>query len=247
MSGPVSVCSAYFSRSSRRPDRAEDAERSKSSEEGGVWTISSSRIVRRSRLSPGAVRTGRRSAAVFFARATVFFATGAVRVFAADGAARRALVPVFRADAVFFLLAVIFRAVFFRADTVFLRAGAAFLRTDAVFLPADIVFFLPADRLRPAFRRVVAAFRGAAFRLAAVRLAMSSSFLRPTGPPCRRPLVQKRVQGYLDSRPISYVKSIAYRRRTVPCRGSGCDPWPPSRVRLPEDGAVPTMQSPSPL
>ena len=40
------------------------------------------------------------------------------------------------------------------------------------------------------------------------------------------------VQAYLDSRPISYVNSIAYRRRTIPCRGSGCDPRPPSRVRL---------------
>jgi hypothetical protein len=84
-------------------------------------------------------------------------------------------------------------------------------------------------------RRVVAAFRPAAFfRLAAFPLAplaiVSSSFLCPN-----------QLQAYLDSRPISDVSSIAYRRRTIPCRGSGCDPRPPSRARLPEDEAVPTM------
>src|SRR5687767_8157924 len=196
--------------------------------------MSSSRMVRRSRLRPGAVRAGTRSV-----RAAVFFAAGAARFFAAigvarlatlpmTGAARLTVAPFFRADAVF-LLAVIFRTdvVFFRADAVFLRAGA-FFRADAVFVPAD--------RVRPALRRVVAAFRGAALRLAAFRLAMSCSFLRPNP-----------VQGYLDSRPISYVKSIAYRRRTIPCRGVDATVRPPSRVRLPEDGAVPTMHSPSPL
>ena len=47
------------------------------------------------------------------------------------------------------------------------------------------------------------------------------------------------VQAYLDSRPISYVNSIAYRRRTIPCRGSGCDPRPPSRTASRKTGRCP--------
>jgi hypothetical protein len=103
-----------------------------------------------------------------------FLATSAARFFATGVARFTFLAPIFRAGAVF-LRAVIFRAgaVFFRADAFFLPAA---FRTDAVFFPAD--------RVRPALRRVVAAFPRAVFRLAAFRLAMSSSsFLRPTGPP----------------------------------------------------------------
>jgi hypothetical protein len=136
----------------------------------------------------------------------------------ATGAARFIfLTPVFRADAVFLVTAVVREdAVFFRVDAFFVLAD---LRTDTAFLPAE--------RVRPVLRRVVAAFRRAVFRTAAFRLAMSSSFLR-----------LNQVPAYLDSGPISDVKSIAYRRRTILCMGSGCDPWPPS-YRLSEDGAVP--------
>jgi hypothetical protein len=51
------VCSSKRSFISRLPVRTADAERSRSSDEGGVWTTSSSTIVRRARLRLGAVRT----------------------------------------------------------------------------------------------------------------------------------------------------------------------------------------------
>ena len=59
IAGLVSVCSWNFSDSSRRPLRAADAERSRSSEEGGDGTMSSSRTMRRSRLSAGTLRRDR--------------------------------------------------------------------------------------------------------------------------------------------------------------------------------------------
>src|SRR5262245_41697798 len=137
MAGPVSVCSSYRSRSSRRPERAADAERSKSSEDGGVGTISSSRMVRRSRLSPGAVRTGTGDFATAFFAVTFFAAAFFAATFLATGAVRfRALATVFEAT----------RAV-------------AFFRADAVFLLADFfAAFLPIERERPTLPRVLAAF-----------------------------------------------------------------------------------------
>jgi len=91
-------------------------------------------------------------------------ATDAVRFFATGAARFIFLAPAFRADAVFFLTVV------FRADATFFRADAFFLLAD---LRTDAAFF-PAERVRPALRRVVAAFRRAVLRAAAFRLAMSS-------------------------------------------------------------------------
>ena len=64
------MCSSNFSSSSRRPDRAADAVRSRSSEDGGDGTRSSSEIVRRSRFRPGAVRAGGRDRRLSSSRST---------------------------------------------------------------------------------------------------------------------------------------------------------------------------------
>jgi len=52
-------------------------------------------------------------------------------------------------------------------------------------------------------------------------------------------LPKKSVPAYLDSRPISDVSSIAYRRRTILCKGSGCDPRPLSRTASRKTGRCP--------
>jgi hypothetical protein len=191
--------------------------------------------------------------------ASFFLAIGAARLatFPTTGAARLTNDFVERAargrDA---LRAVTtFFAAFLRADAVVFADAllAAFFLAGAVFFLADAAF--PTDRVRPTLRRVVAvfrpaAFRLAAFRLAALRLAMSVPFCVPPGrlkaAPYEKPWTarrwpprQDRVRAYLDSGPISDVKSNAYRRRTIPCRGSGCDPRPPSRVRPQTMGRCP--------
>ena len=71
------MCSSRRSRSSRRPVRAADAERSRSRDDGGVGTMSSSRMVRRSRSSPGGFRRGTLRDA---SRAAVALADKAARV-----------------------------------------------------------------------------------------------------------------------------------------------------------------------
>jgi len=130
-------------------------------------------MVRRSRLSPGAVRAG--------ARSVRFFATGGalLALFPAAGAARLTrLAAAFRAGA------------FRRALAVARRADAgrlAVLRAvEVFFLPADAALravFLRAARLALAFRRTGAFFRAvfrvAAFRLAPLAICVSFSFLRP--------------------------------------------------------------------
>jgi hypothetical protein len=69
---------------------------------------------------------------------------------------------------------------------------------------------------------------------------VSYSVRPPSVWPCPVPFCAPiRVQAYLDSRPISYVNSIAYRRRKIRCRGSGCDPRPPSRAASGKTGRCP--------
>src|SRR5687768_7497559 len=176
--GPVSVCSAYRSRSVRRPLRADDAVRSRSSEEGGVdWTMSSSLITRRSRFRPGAFRTG-----------TEVFAWAAVRFAAAcAGLRREAGADCLRAAVAELPPAVLRAAAFGAARLTALRVaalralararGAVALRpaflARAVFFTAFAVrrgaVFLALARVRPAaFRLTPAFFRPAreAFRLA---------------------------------------------------------------------------------
>src|SRR5262245_33413432 len=180
MAGLVSVCSSNRSFISRRPVRTAEAERSRSSEDGGVWTTSSSAIVRRARLSPGAVRTG--------TRLVLGRGAGAERGVAVRAGDFGAAV-FFRAMAVF--LAVLF-ALFLTATAfaarrgAVLRVGAFALRESFLALRRTLAradFFTTrlrpaalreADRRRAAPRREVPPFRRVA--RAALRFAIAGSF-----------------------------------------------------------------------
>src|SRR5688572_23204231 len=174
--GPVSVCSAYRSRSVRRPLRADDAVRSRSSDEGGVdWTMSSSLITRRSRFKPGALRTSTLlGAAVRFAAACPGLRreAGADCLRAAVAGLRRAVLrgAAFGAARLTALRAAALRALARARGAVALRPA---FRARAVFLTAFAgrrgPAFLALARVRPAaFRLTPAFFRPAreAFRLA---------------------------------------------------------------------------------
>src|SRR5262245_38580440 len=183
--GLVSVCSTTRSCSSRRPVRAAEAVRSRSSEEGGLGTRSSSWTTRRARFSAGAVRATFAIAARFLRAAgsfaeevfAAFLAFGAVFVFSA----------VFLAfSAVFFVLAEL-RAEVARTFlavrlTVTLRAvlRAAARRFGALEALGRAVFFraLAREPLATAFERdcpelprraVLRPLAGAALRLAIAR------------------------------------------------------------------------------
>src|SRR6185436_19736592 len=171
MAGLVSVCSWNFSDSSRRPLRADDADRSRSNEDGGDGTMSSSRTMRRSRLSAGTLRA---AAGALRAAALRAEALGAALLRAAGLAVR---FRAFRRPAAFRACA----AVTLRARG---RFGAAFRRAGL------------ADALRRAWRagalrrraRPADALRGRVFlrpvARAALRLAIAQSFL-PTLTVCR--------------------------------------------------------------
>jgi hypothetical protein len=133
MAGPVSVCSSNFSRSSRRPLRAADAERSRSREDGGDGSRSSSGATRRGRVTAAA--GGR----VVVRRAVSVRVTGGVRAvagvrFRALGAVRD-LLPVRRAPADF--------AFAFRAAAVRMADFCADFCAD--FRAADAADFLDPD------------------------------------------------------------------------------------------------------
>src|SRR6188508_2156001 len=123
----------------RRPVRTADADRSRSSVDGGMGTISSSDTVRRSRLRAGAFLMGVDSTR---RRAAAFLATGrpavraAVERFGAFGAAAVTLRPAFLGAA--FLGAAFLSAAFLSATVRAALRGAA--RFFATLLVAALLF-----------------------------------------------------------------------------------------------------------